>query len=74
MSRRLIQRHVNPLMIQRPKDGLHPSGADLSLHQRITQLPAVDRAVSLADTHQLLKSGVSELGWHLDGWNYRGQG
>jgi hypothetical protein len=61
-------------MLQRTKNDLHPLGADLGLHQSGPQLLAVDGAVGRADAHQLLKSGVGELSWHLGGGNCRRQG
>jgi hypothetical protein len=74
MRCRLVQGHVDPLMVQRTKDRFHPFGADLGLHQRNPKLLAVDRTVSLADPYQILERGVGKLGWHLGGGNYRRQG
>jgi len=65
---------VDPLMVERTKDSLHPFGADLGLHQRNTQLLAVDRTDGRPDPHQLLKGGMGELGWHFGWGNIRRQG
>ena len=65
---------MNPLMLQRTKNDLHPPGTDLGLHQRGPQLLAVDRAMGRANAHQLLKSWVGKLGGHLGGGNYLRQG